>query len=98
MHASKTAEQVKSQTGPPLIQGKVPQGTPRLGNTVRAVGARSRPEMNQSRSPGTEKPITQSRGEKRPSLDPGIGCPDMWGPATHIRGCENKQLAGPDPG
>lgn len=58
MHASKIAEEVKSQTGPPLIQGKVPKRTPRLRNTVRAVGARSRPEMNQSRSPGTEKPIT----------------------------------------
>lgn len=46
VHANKTAEEVESQTGPPLTQGKVPKGIPKLRNTVRAVGARSRPETN----------------------------------------------------
>lgn len=78
VHASdKTAEDTKSHDRTSSDLREVAKGTPRLRNTARAVGARSRPETNQSRSPGTEKPITQSRGEKWPSLDPGIGCPDM---------------------
>ena len=46
MQVDKTAEDMKSHDRTSSDPREVPKGTPRFRNTARAVGAKSRPEMN----------------------------------------------------